>query len=130
MGGSIPDGDLGRSRSLEPCLNLFRISPEGMVIGSGRAIIDRFPFCHDYALTEHYAVFFIGSIVFEGMGRFFLGMDSIADRIGFDDQLPMKVVVVDVNTSPGNYPEAYAAVGKDIVEVFTDTLLGCAGIGA
>lgn len=82
----------------QPCLNLFRISPEGGVIRTGRAVIDRFPFCHDFALTEHLGVFFIGSIVFRNMGSFFLGSRAMADLIGFDDGLPMKIVVVDLNT--------------------------------
>jgi all-trans-8'-apo-beta-carotenal 15,15'-oxygenase len=82
----------------KPCLNLFRINSQGRVVSSGRALIDRFPFCHDFALSEHYGVFFIGSIVFGGMGSFFLGTQSISDRIGFDHGLPMKVVVVDLDT--------------------------------
>jgi all-trans-8'-apo-beta-carotenal 15,15'-oxygenase len=79
-----------------PCINLFRIDPKGKVVASGRAVIDRFPFCHDFGMSERYGVFFIGSIVFGGMGSFFLGTQSIADRIDFDDELPMKILVVDL----------------------------------
>ncbi len=81
-----------------PCLNLFRIDAGGRVVASNRAAIDRFPFCHDFALSDHYGVFFIGSIVFGNMGRFFLGQKSISDLIGFDASLPMKIVVVDLET--------------------------------
>ncbi|MFV2090123.1 MAG: carotenoid oxygenase family protein, partial [Pseudomonadales bacterium] len=63
-----------------------------------RVFLDRFPFCHDFAMTDHYGIFFIGSIVFGGMGGFFFGTHSIADRIGFDHELPMKILVVDLNT--------------------------------
>ena len=81
-----------------PCINLFRIDGSGKMVAGGRTIIDRFPFCHDFALTERYAVFFIGSIVFGGMGSFFLGTQSISDRIGFDEGLAMKIVVVDLSS--------------------------------
>jgi all-trans-8'-apo-beta-carotenal 15,15'-oxygenase len=66
------------------------------VATSGRVVIDRFPFCHDFALSDRYAVFFIGSIVFSGMGSFFLGTRSLSDGIGFDPDLPMKILVVDL----------------------------------
>ncbi len=82
----------------KPCLNLFRIDASGRIAASNRAVIDRFPFCHDFALSDHYAVFFIGSIVFGNMGKFFMGKMSISDLIGFDDTLPMKIVVVDLRT--------------------------------
>lgn len=81
-----------------PCLNLFRIDGGGRVVASGRAVIDRFPFCHDFAMSDRYGVFFLGSIVFGQMGRFFLGTRSIAELIGFDAALPMRIVVVDLET--------------------------------
>jgi all-trans-8'-apo-beta-carotenal 15,15'-oxygenase len=85
-------------RPPQPCLNLFRIDASGKVVASNQAVLDRFPFCHDFALSDHYAIFFIGSIVFGNMGRFFMGLNSISDLIGFDDTLPMKVAVVDLKT--------------------------------
>lgn len=85
-------------RAPQPCINLFRIDSSGKVVRGGRAMVDRFPFCHDFALSDHYGVFFIGSIVFDGMGGFFLGTESIADRIRFVNDLPMKIVVVDLET--------------------------------
>lgn len=85
-------------RPPQPCLNLFRIDKNGKVVASNQAVIDRFPFCHDFALSDRYGVFFIGSIVFGNMGRFFMGLNSISDLIGFDDELPMKIVVVDLES--------------------------------
>lgn len=85
-------------RPPQPCLNLFRIDASGKMVASNQAIIDRFPFCHDFALSDHYGVFFIGSIVFGNMGKFFMGAKSIAELVGFDDNLPMKIVVVDLET--------------------------------
>ena len=39
----------------------------------GQVALDSFPFCHDFALTDKYAIFFIGSIVFSGMAGVMLG---------------------------------------------------------
>ena len=85
-------------RPPQPCLNLFRIDQSGKVVASNQAVIDRFPFCHDFALSDHYGIFFIGSIVFGNMSRFLMGLNSISDLIRFDDDLPMKVVVVDLKS--------------------------------
>ncbi len=85
-------------RPPRPCLNLFRIDRNGQVVASNQAVIDRFPFCHDFALSDHYGIFFIGSIVFGNMGRFFMGLNSISDLIDFDEDLAMKIAVVDLNT--------------------------------
>jgi len=86
-------------RPPSPCLNLFRIDRTGVVAAKGRVFIDRFPFCHDFALSARHAIFFLGSLVFgRGLGGFFLGTHSIADLMRFDDTLPMRIVVVDLDT--------------------------------
>ncbi|MGD8829785.1 MAG: carotenoid oxygenase family protein [Pseudomonadales bacterium] len=80
-----------------PCLNLFRIDGSGHVVDSGRAYIDRFPFCHDFALSDRYALFFLGSIVFgPGIHEFLLGRTSIAELMHFDADVPMQILVVDL----------------------------------
>ena len=42
------------------CLNIFRINSDGRLYRKGRIALDAFPFCHDFALTDKYAVFFLG----------------------------------------------------------------------
>ena len=82
----------------KPCLNIYRINPEGTMIKKGQVPLENFPFCHDFVITEHYAIFFIGSIVFNGMGGVMLGTKTISDVVEYDDSIDMKIVVVDLDT--------------------------------
>ncbi len=82
----------------KPCLNVYRINPAGKLFARGRLSLDNFPFCHDFVITQKYAIFFIGSIVFGNMGGFLLGMSSISDQIKFDPGVPMKMLVCDLET--------------------------------
>ena len=85
-------------RGPKPCLNLFRIDPNGTLQRRSQVPLDSFPFCHDFALSDRYAVFFIGSIVFANMGSVILGTRTISDNVKFDPGIPMQVVVVDLET--------------------------------
>lgn len=80
------------------CLNLFRINSEGRLYRKGQIALDAFPFCHDFALTDKYAIFFLGSIVFGGMGSVLAGLKTISDVVSFDAHIPMQAVVVDLDT--------------------------------
>ncbi len=82
----------------QPCINVYRINPQGKLFKKGQVAIDTFPFCHDFAITENYAMFFIGSIVFDGMGGVMLGRKTISDVVKYDPSIPMTVHVVDLNT--------------------------------
>ncbi len=82
----------------QPCLNIYRINPEGVMFKKGQVPLETFPFCHDFAMTDRYAIFFIGSIVFNGMGGVMLGRKTISDVIGYDPNIEMKVHVVDLDT--------------------------------
>ncbi|MBT6586001.1 MAG: hypothetical protein HON77_17015, partial [Gammaproteobacteria bacterium] len=59
---------------------------------------DNFPFCHDFALSDKYAIFFLGSIVFGNMMPVILGTRTISDQVTFDESIPMQIVVVDLDT--------------------------------
>jgi all-trans-8'-apo-beta-carotenal 15,15'-oxygenase len=85
-------------RGPKPCLNIYRVNPEGALFARNQIPIQSFPFCHDFALTDRYALFFIGSIVFDGMGSVLLGTKSISDVVGFDRSIAMQVVVCDLNS--------------------------------
>jgi all-trans-8'-apo-beta-carotenal 15,15'-oxygenase len=80
------------------CLNLFRINDQGKMFQNKAIPLENFPFCHDFALTEHYGVFFLGSIIFGNMGKFILGTNSISDLVRFDKSISMQVVVVDLDS--------------------------------
>lgn len=82
----------------QPCLNIYRINPAGKLFKKGQVELDNFPFAHDFVITDKYAVFFIGSIVFSGMGSVMLGRKTISDVVQYDDTINMKVYVVDLDT--------------------------------
>ena len=82
----------------KPCLNVYRIAPSGELVKKGRVFIDHFPFCHDFVLTEHYAVFFVGSITFDGIVGVMLGTKCISDVVRYEPAIGMQVLVVDLET--------------------------------
>jgi all-trans-8'-apo-beta-carotenal 15,15'-oxygenase len=85
-------------RGPKACINVYRIDPQGKMINKGQIPLTTFPFCHDFALTDRYGVFFINSIVFGGMINVILGRNSISDQVSFDQSQAMRVVVVDLDT--------------------------------
>lgn len=85
-------------RGPKPCLNIYRINPQGTMVNKGQVPLENFPFCHDFAITEHYAIFFIGSIIFKGMGGVMLGTKTISDVVEYDKNIDMQIVVVDLDT--------------------------------
>lgn len=80
------------------CLNVYRINPKGEMINKGLVPLTNFPFCHDFALTDKYAIFFIGSIIFDGMAGVMLGTKTISDVVKYDPTIDMKALVVDLDT--------------------------------
>ena len=82
----------------KPCLHIYRINAGGELYKRNAVPIETFPFCHDFALTDKYAVFFMGSIVFDSILPVVLGAKSISDQIGFKPSVPMQVLVVDLDT--------------------------------
>ena len=85
-------------RGPQPCLKLYRIDPEGKVKQRNSVPLTNFPFCHDFAITERYAVFFLGSIVFGNMLPMLIGMKTIADQISFDASVSMQAIVIDLDS--------------------------------
>lgn len=81
-----------------PCINIYRINPAGKMVRKGQVPLSSFPFCHDFALTDRYAIFFVGSIVFDGMGGVMLGTRTISDVVKYDESINMKIIAVDLDT--------------------------------
>ncbi len=82
----------------KPCLTMYRIKPDGKLASREQVPLTSFPFCHDFALSERYAVFFVGSIVFGNMMPVILGTRTISDQVTFDPSIPMQVIVVDLHS--------------------------------
>ena len=82
----------------KPCLNLYRINPQGALFQKAQLPLDSFPFCHDFAMSDRYAIFFLGSIVFGNMLPVVLGTRTISDQVNFDPSIAMRILVLDLET--------------------------------
>jgi all-trans-8'-apo-beta-carotenal 15,15'-oxygenase len=80
----------------KPCLNIYRINPSGKLFKNKQVPLDAFPFCHDFALSDRYAIFFLGSIVFGNMLPVVLGARTISDQVIFDPSIAMRIIVLDL----------------------------------
>ena len=95
FGAGISGFGLGGPR---PCLNMYRINSDGLLFRKGQIPLETFPFCHDFALSDRYAIFFLGSIVFGNMLPVIIGTRTISDQVIFNESVPMQVVVIDLET--------------------------------
>ena len=95
FGAGISGFGLGGPR---PCLNMYRINSDGLLFRKGQIPLETFPFCHDFALSDRYAIFFLGSIVFGNMLPVIIGTRTISDQVIFNKSVPMQVVVIDLET--------------------------------
>lgn len=82
----------------ESRINLYRISPAGQLVATGHFPLRAPVFLHDFALTENYAIFFIGPVEFQGIWRFLAGTASLDDCMMFDPRRPTRVMVADLRT--------------------------------
>lgn len=111
-------------------INIYRISPQGEVAETGHFPLERPVFIHDFALTEHHAVFLVSSIAMRGMWKFLCGFRSLADCMAFDKNLPTRALVVDLRSMqlvmdaelpPAvfiHFGNAYEQAGQLVVEAF------------
>lgn len=81
---------------MQPGLSLYRISLLGKLVSKVTIPVDFFPFCHDFALTEKHAIFFLSSIRVSHLGSIILGSRTMADSIFFDPQAAMQIMVIDL----------------------------------
>lgn len=92
--GLMVDG-IGR-HGIRTSLAVYRITPAGRLDHMARIPLDHFPFCHDFALTDRHAIFFLNSIRVTRLGAILLGLRTMADSIAFDARAPMEILVVDL----------------------------------
>ena len=82
----------------KPAMNIYRVGPGGNMVAKGNFPLENFPFAHDFALSDRYAIFFINSIVATDMFGAIAGRKTIAEQTQFDDSIPMRAVLVDLDT--------------------------------
>lgn len=83
---------------LQPGLSLYRISASGELEKKVTIPVGFFPFCHDFAMTDKHAIFFLSSIRVDRLGQIILGACTMADCVRYDPMAAMKILVIDLNT--------------------------------
>ena len=92
-------GSAGMSRrGPKMCFNIFDVDTRGSIVRTAQIPVDGVPFSHDFALSDRYAVFFVNSITMGSIAPVALGMRTISDGMAYDGDLPMQIVVVDLDT--------------------------------
>ena len=78
-------------------LNFYKVNPAGEMVQTVRHNIGNYAMCHDFAMTDKHAVFFLCPALFKTPLKFLLGFHSIVDAIEFVDDMPTKVVVLSLD---------------------------------
>ena len=78
-------------------LNFYKINPQGELEKSVRHNVGNYAMCHDFAMTDKYAVFFLCPAVFKTPLKFLLGLHSIVDAMAYNPDRPTKVMVLSLD---------------------------------
>lgn len=81
-----------------PGIHLYRVDPRGCLDRKGYFPIGSLPFCHDFALTEHYAVFFVSPLRIRHPLKFAAGFTSFDESLAYEPDDPVRVFVVSLET--------------------------------
>ena len=80
--------------SFEGMLNFYKIDAQGRMVRRVRHNVGNYAMCHDFAMSDKYAVFFLVPAVFKTPLKFLFGVHSIVDAMEFVEDMPTKVVVL------------------------------------
>lgn len=75
-------------------VDLYKIAPSGHLVQRGSFEVDFLSFCHDFALTENYMVFFLSPIAMKSPLPWLAGLMPFEQAISWQPELGMKVYVV------------------------------------
>lgn len=73
---------------------LYKISPLGHLVQYGRFPIDYFGFCHDFGLTENYAIFLVSPVAMKTPWPWLLGRVSFDECLAYRPEMGMKAYIV------------------------------------
>ena len=76
-------------------LDLYNIDAHGKVVSSCRIPLKRFPFVHDFGVTENYALFLLSSITM-GVAGPILGTAAVSDVTEYRMNKPVEGIIVDL----------------------------------
>lgn len=75
-------------------IDLYKVAPSGYLVQKGSIETDYLSFCHDYALTENYMIFFVSPIAMKSPIPWLAGIEPFDQAISWQPDLGMKVYVV------------------------------------
>lgn len=75
-------------------IDLYKISPGGYLVQKESLDIDFMCFCHDFALTENYMIFFVSPLAMKNPIPFVAGLSTFDQALTWQPELGMKVYVV------------------------------------
>lgn len=75
-------------------IDLYKIAPSGHLVEKGSFEVDFLSFCHDFALTENYMIFFQSPIAMKSPVPWLAGLIPFDQAIAWRPELGMKIYVV------------------------------------
>jgi all-trans-8'-apo-beta-carotenal 15,15'-oxygenase len=83
----------------KPKLHFYKIGSNGEMVANTSQSVGDYAMCHDFAITEKYAVFILCPAFMRTPFRFLLGLRSIFESIEFDNSENTKVIVLELATA-------------------------------
>lgn len=83
----------------KPKLHFYKIDASGTMVANKSQYVGDYSMCHDFAITEKYAVFILCPAFMRTPFKFLFGLRSIFESIEFDGNEKTKVVVLDLATA-------------------------------
>lgn len=81
-----------------PGIDIYRINPQGQLDKKGHFTIGTLPFCHDFAMTENHAIFFVSPLRVRNALKFMLGFTSFDESLSYEPDDPVRIFVVSLKT--------------------------------
>jgi all-trans-8'-apo-beta-carotenal 15,15'-oxygenase len=83
----------------KPKLHFYKIDPDGKLVANTSQYVGDYSMCHDFAITDKYAVFVLCPAFMRSPFKFLFGLRSIFESIEFDKSAKTKVVVLELATA-------------------------------
>ncbi|MCP5128592.1 MAG: carotenoid oxygenase family protein [Pseudomonadales bacterium] len=82
----------------KPKLHCYRIDKEGTLVEKKSQYVGDYSMCHDFAITDKYAVFVLCPAFMDSPFQFLFGMKSLLESIRYDPGQTTRVVVLSLDT--------------------------------
>ncbi|MCB1703640.1 MAG: carotenoid oxygenase family protein [Halioglobus sp.] len=83
----------------KPKLHLYKVGPDGAMVANTSQYVGDYSMCHDFAITDRYAIFILCPAFMRSPFKFLLGLRSVFEAIEYDASRNTKVLVVELATA-------------------------------